>query len=137
MAISQSKMLLLHFSMFASPSIPHVRLKTNDCYFLPPSSVLSSMKYLQDHDIVYQNLKYVALPLFSSPSEIFGSDKWPVDRLENILFCTKDPLSDIVIADFGMYAVLTCLLETSLMGVTRLGSGVSRVGLRTYAFDNA
>src|SRR5216683_837462 len=103
-----------HFGMFASPSIPYSRLKTNDCYFLPPSSVLSSMKYLQDHDIVYQNLKYVALPLFSSPSEIFGSDKWPVDRPENILFCTKDPLSDIVIANFGMYNVLNCLLETCL-----------------------
>ncbi len=114
MAISQSKMLLLHFSMFASPSIPHVRLKTNDCYFLPPSSVLSSVEYLHDYDIVHQNLKYVALPLFSSPSEIFGSDKWPVDRLENILFCTKDPLSDIVIADFGMYAMLTCLPEICL-----------------------
>ena len=31
---------------------------------------------------------------------------------ERILFCPKDLSSDIVVADFGMYVVLTCLLET-------------------------
>jgi calcium/calmodulin-dependent protein kinase I len=70
--------------------------------------MLSGMKYLHDHDIVHRVLKYVGSPsFFISLCGIFGSDEWPVDRPENILFRTKGPSSDIVIADFGMYVALT------------------------------
>ena len=47
-------------------------------------SILSGVKYLHDHDIVHRDLKP-----------------------ENILYRTKDPESDIVIADFGMYVIFT------------------------------
>ncbi|KAJ6629385.1 kinase-like domain-containing protein [Mycena sp. CBHHK59/15] len=43
------------------------------------TSILSGVKYLHDHDIVHRDLKP-----------------------ENILYRTKDPASDIVIADFGI-----------------------------------
>jgi len=42
----------------------------------------------------------IPLPIFG---EIFGSNAWLVNRLENILSRTKDASSDIVIADFGMW----------------------------------
>ncbi len=51
-------------------------------------------------------------PFFHPLCEIFEPDKWPGHRPENILFRTKDPSSDIVIADFGMYIALTCSQDT-------------------------
>src|SRR5216683_273801 len=57
-------------------------------------------------------------PFFIPLCEIFGPDKWPGDRLENVLFHTKDPLSDIMIADFGMYVALTCSQDTPLTCVS-------------------
>jgi len=80
--------------------------------------VSSGVKYLHDHDIVHRDLRFVALPL----CEIFGPDKWPGDRPENILFRTKDPSSDIVIADFGMYVALTYSQDTSHMRVSQPSS---------------
>ncbi|KAI9437283.1 Pkinase-domain-containing protein [Lactarius indigo] len=58
-------------------------------------SILSGVKYLHDHDIVHRDLKP-----------------------ENILFRTKDPSSDIVIADFGIAKHLHSSEEqlTSLAG---------------------
>src|SRR6266851_2170919 len=53
-------------------------------------------------------------PFFIPLCEIFGPDKWPGDRPENVLCHTKDPSSDIVIADFGMYVALTCLRDMPL-----------------------
>jgi hypothetical protein len=127
-AISRSEMPSPCFGTFASPSVPHARLKTNYCYFLPPSSVLSGVKYL--HDIVHRDLKYVALPLFSFPSVRsldLTSGLW-IDR-RTFSSVQKDPSSDIVIADFGMYVALTCSPERPLthMGVTRLRLGSSQV----------
>ncbi|KAI0246870.1 kinase-like domain-containing protein [Lactifluus subvellereus] len=58
-------------------------------------SILSAVKYLHDHDIVHRDLKP-----------------------ENILYRTKDPSSDIVIADFGIAKHLHSSEEqlTSLAG---------------------
>lgn len=66
------------------------------------SSVLSGMKHLHNH-IVHRDLEYVAppfvirLPIFG---ETFVSNTWLVNRPENILFCTKVPSSNIVIASW-------------------------------------
>ncbi|KAJ7035178.1 CAMK/CAMK1 protein kinase [Mycena alexandri] len=59
------------------------------------TSILSGVKYLHDHDIVHRDLKP-----------------------ENILYRTKDPKSDIVIADFGIAKHLHTPSEqlTSLAG---------------------
>ncbi|KAJ7763112.1 Pkinase-domain-containing protein [Mycena maculata] len=59
------------------------------------TSILSGVKYLHDHDIVHRDLKP-----------------------ENILYRTKDPASDIVIADFGIAKHLHASDEqlTSLAG---------------------
>ena len=59
--------------------------------------------YLLDHNIVHQDLKYVAHPLYHSPplsifAVISESDLWLVDTPEIMLFCTNDLSSDIVIA---------------------------------------
>jgi len=73
-----------------------------------PSFALSDMKYLQDNDVVHRGLRYFAPPpwLFSIQlpifDEIFGSNPWLVNRPEIILFRTKDPSSDIVMADLGV-----------------------------------
>src|SRR5580700_9137283 len=91
------------FGTFALPPVPHARLKPTLCDFSPPSSVLSRVNL---HE-VHRDLKYVFC-------EIFGSDKWPGDRPEHILFCPKDLSPDIVVTDFGMYVALTCSLEMPL-----------------------
>ena len=96
------------------PSCPTCETKNQRSLLFSPSSVSSGVKYLHDHDIVHRDLRFVALPL----CEIFGPDKWPGDRPENILFRTKDPSSDIVIADFGMYVGLTCSQDTPLTCVS-------------------
>jgi hypothetical protein len=66
-AISRSEMPSPCFGTSASPSVPHARLKNNDCYFFPSSSVLSGVTYLHDHDVVHRDLKYVVLPFFHPP----------------------------------------------------------------------
>ena len=58
------------------------------------------MKYLHDHGIVSQDLKCVSPPFILHPIfvELVGSNVWLVDRPQEILFRTKDPSSDVVIA---------------------------------------
>jgi len=76
------------------------------------------MKYLHDHGIVHWDPKYVAPPFIihlQSFSEVFGSDTWLVNRPENFIFRTKDPSSDLGIANFGVYVPWIFSPETCLV----------------------
>ena len=55
------------------------------------------MKYLHEHDIVHCDLKSVICRYLPSQHLTYFC------RPENILYRTKDPGSNIVIADFSMY----------------------------------
>ena len=50
--------------------------------------------------------------------EVFGSDTWLVNRLENILLRAKDSSSDIITADIDMYVPLTFSPETCIVCVS-------------------
>jgi len=79
------------------------------------------MKYVDHYyDIVPRDLKHVAPPssLYHLPpdlGELFESNPWAVNSLENILFRTNAPSSDIVIVDFGM-----CIAWTFSLDICRL-----------------
>ena len=67
------------------------------------SFVLSGVTYLHDHDIVPLGSQVCCPSLLSFSSRSSArSDAWLVNRPENILFRTKDPLSDMVTTDFGV-----------------------------------
>jgi calcium/calmodulin-dependent protein kinase I len=62
-----------------------------------PRSILSGVQYLHEHDIVHRDLKWVSCAVSNRYLAMTSCL-----RPENILYRTRDPDSDIVIADFGM-----------------------------------
>jgi len=97
------------------PSRPACKTENQCSVLFSPSLVLSGVKYL--HRPSGSQVRG-SPPFFTPLCEIFGPDEWPGDRPENVLFRTKDPSSDIVIADFGMYVTLTCSWDTPLTCVS-------------------
>lgn len=66
-------------------------------------SMLNGIHYLHAHDIVHRDLKYVNIDAYETIYVLTS----PPTRPENILYRSKETGSDIVIADFGMWACLT------------------------------
>ena len=60
---------VMSFQCFSSSIVLHPVIVTRDqCVHFIPSSVLFRVMYLHDHNIAHRDLKYVAPPLYHSPS---------------------------------------------------------------------
>lgn len=104
-----------------SPADRNAKLMRFVVQYAYDSSVSSGMTYLHDHGIVHRDPKYVTAPPVihcQIIGEIFWSDAWLMNKLENIVFRPKDPSWDTLFTDVGSASPWIFSLEICLVCVS-------------------